>query len=53
MHRRQPFDNHYCNRCQCTTRHEVRACETFICQRCGVSKQRVRNLPIASLALPA
>jgi len=34
---RQPFENRYCNGCQCTTRHEAKE-TTFSCLRCGVVK---------------
>jgi hypothetical protein len=47
MHHRHPFENLYCNKCQCTTRHEVKQTE-FTCVRCGVVKTRA----IKPLAAP-
>ena len=41
MRQRHPFENRYCNGCQCTTRHEVRIA-TFACLRCGVIKYPTR-----------
>lgn len=38
---RHPFENRYCNGCQCTTRHEVKE-TTFACLRCGVLKHPTR-----------
>lgn len=34
---RHPFENRYCNGCQCTTRHEVKE-TSFSCLRCGAIK---------------
>lgn len=41
MRRRHPYENKYCNGCQCTTRHEVKE-TTYSCLRCGVIKYPVR-----------
>lgn len=38
---RQTEENRYCNPCQCTTRHEVKAA-AYACLRCGVVKYPVR-----------
>lgn len=41
MTHRHPYENRYCNGCQCTTRHSV-AVTTYSCLRCGVVKYPVR-----------
>ena len=54
MRTRHPYENRYCNGCQCTTRHEVK--ETlYACLRCGVTKypSRLTRAPqITVTALP-
>ena len=47
MRHKHPYENRYCNTCQCTTRHEVKDI-TFGCLRCGVIKY-----PTARLIKPA
>ena len=37
MRHKHPYENRYCNTCQCTTRHEVKDI-TYGCLRCGVIK---------------
>jgi len=50
--RRHPYENRYCNACQCTTRHEAKE-TTFSCQRCGVVKYPTRiNKPAALTHFP-
>jgi hypothetical protein len=37
MRHKHPYENRYCNTCQCTTRHEVKDI-AYACLRCGVIK---------------
>jgi hypothetical protein len=37
MRHRHPYENRYCNGCQCTTRHEVKEVN-YACLRCGTIK---------------
>lgn len=56
MRHRHPYENRYCNTCQCTTRHEVKE-TTYACVRCGVVKYptrvRVSKPTLESLSLSA
>ena len=37
MRHRHPYENRYCNGCQCTTRHEVKE-TVYSCLKCGTLK---------------
>ena len=53
MRNRHPYENRYCNCCQCTTRHEVKV-TAYSCLRCGVVKYPTRlvKAPSVVTALP-
>jgi uncharacterized paraquat-inducible protein A len=54
MRNRHPYENRYCNGCQCTTRHEVKE-TSYACLRCGVMKHPTRIVKpvVTAIQIPA
>ena len=51
MRNRHPYENRYCNCCQCTTRHEVKE-SAYACLRCGVIKYPTRTSKVQPVIHP-